>query len=41
MNEYKYEIMTDEEERMIEQMYQEWLAEQDLGGEPEGDSLYW
>ena len=41
MNEYRYEMMTDDEERIVEQMYLEWLASQEFGGEPEGDSLYW
>ena len=38
--EIRWQWMDAEDEAMIDQMYQRWLAEQDLG-EIEGDSLYW
>lgn len=34
---FEQQELTDDD---IEQMYQAWLAEQELG-DPEGDSLYW
>lgn len=39
--EIKWDWMDKEEEAMVDAMYEEWLASQEFGGEPEGDSLYW